>query len=43
MIGGFGVGGGILIFLSRRAMMRFFPRCEWANPDHEIIIRLNLS
>jgi hypothetical protein len=43
MIGGFGLGGGILIFLSRRVVMKFFPRCEWADPDHETIIRLNLS
>jgi hypothetical protein len=43
MIGGFGVGGGILIFLSRRALTRLFPRWEWANPEHETIIRLNLS
>jgi hypothetical protein len=43
MIAGFGLGGGILIFLSRRVLTRLFPRWEWANPEHETIIRLNLS
>jgi hypothetical protein len=43
MIAGFGLGGGVLIFLSRRVIRRFFPRWEWADPNHETIIRLNLS
>jgi len=43
IIAGFALGGGILVFLSRRAASRLFPRWEWADPDHEIIIRLNLS
>jgi len=43
IIAGFALGGGILVFLSRRAATRLFPRWEWADPDHEIIIRLNLS
>jgi hypothetical protein len=43
IIAGFGLGGGILIFVSRRAAARLFPRWEWADPDHEIIIRLKLS
>ncbi len=43
IIAGFGLGGGILIFLSRRAATKLFPRWEWADPNHETIIRLNLS
>jgi hypothetical protein len=42
-IAGFGVGGGILVFLGRRAATKWFPQWEWANPEHEAIIRLNLS
>jgi len=43
IIAGFGVGGGILVFLGRRAATKWFPQWEWADPDHETIIRLNLS
>lgn len=42
-IAGFGVGGGILVFLGRRAATKWCPQWEWANPEHETIIRLNLS
>jgi len=42
-IAGFGVGGGILVFLGRRAATKWVPQWEWANPEHETIIRLNLS
>lgn len=42
MIAGFAVGGGIIIFLSRRAASRFFPQWAWADTEHETIIRLNL-
>lgn len=43
IIAGFALGGGILFFLSRRAATRLFPRWEWADPERETIIRLNLS
>jgi hypothetical protein len=43
IISGFAVGGGVLIFVSRRLAMRFFPKWTWANPEHETIIRLNID
>ena len=43
IIAGFGVGGGIIVFLCRRAAARWLPQWEWADPDRETIIRLNLS
>ncbi|MBZ5544642.1 MAG: hypothetical protein LAO07_13320 [Acidobacteriia bacterium] len=42
LIAGFAVGGGIIIFLSRRAATRFFPQWTWADTERETIIRLNL-
>jgi hypothetical protein len=42
IIGGFAVGGGILIFLSRRLATRFFPQWSWADTEHGTIIQLNL-
>jgi hypothetical protein len=42
MIAGFAVGGGIIIFLSRRAATKLFPQWTWADTEHETIIRLNL-
>ncbi|MGA2630548.1 MAG: DUF6599 family protein [Terriglobia bacterium] len=43
IISGFAVGGGVMIFLSRRLATRFFPQWTWADPEHETIIRLNLD
>lgn len=42
IIAGFAVGGGIIIFLFRRAAMRWFPQWTWADTERETIIRLNL-
>jgi hypothetical protein len=42
MIAGFAVGGGLIIFLSRRLAARLFPQWTWADTEHETIIRLNL-
>ena len=42
IIGGLAVGGGIIIFLSRRLATKYFPEWTWADPEHETIIRLNL-
>ncbi len=43
IIAGFAVGGGVLIFLGRRAATRFFPQWTWADTEHETIIRLNIG
>jgi hypothetical protein len=37
------IGGGILMFLSKRAAAKFFPQWEWGNPESETFIRLNLK
>ncbi len=42
LIAGFAVGGGLILFLTRRLANRFFPQWEWADPERERIIRLNL-
>jgi hypothetical protein len=42
MIAGFAVGGGIVIYLSRRVATKLFPQWTWADTEHETIIRLNL-
>ena len=42
IIAGFSVGGGVLIYLSRRAATRLFPQWTWADTESESIIRLNL-
>jgi len=41
-IAGFSVGGGVLIYLTRRTANRFFPKWRWADTEGESIIRLNL-
>jgi hypothetical protein len=43
IIGGFAVGGGIILFLSRRLATRFFPQWTWADTERDTIIRLNLQ
>ncbi len=39
---GFALGGGIVVFLSRRAAMRWFPD-SWADPEHDSLIRIKLN
>ena len=41
-IAAFAVIGGVLVVLSRRVAKRYFPKSEWANPEGERLIRLNL-
>jgi hypothetical protein len=36
------IAGGLLVFLSKRLVFRYFPETEWANPEGEPLIRLNL-
>jgi len=43
IVAGSGVVGGVLVFAMRRAAAKWFPQWTWADPDHETIIRLNLS
>ena len=43
IIGSFAVGGGVIIFLSRRLATKLFPQWTWADTEHETIIRLNLK
>ncbi len=40
---GLAVVGGVLIFLSRKAAAKWFPKSAWGHPGEETIIRLNLS
>jgi len=42
IISGFAFGGGIIIFLSRRAAMKWFPD-SWANPEHDQFIQIKLN
>lgn len=42
IIFGFALGGGIMIFLSRRAATKWFPD-SWADPEHDHIIRIKLN
>ena len=42
IISGFALGGGILVFLSRRAATKWFPD-SWADPEHDHIIRIKLN
>jgi hypothetical protein len=37
------IAGGLLLFLSKRLVFRYFPGTEWANPEGEHLIRLNLQ
>jgi hypothetical protein len=40
---GLALVGGVLIFLSRRAASRWFPKSSWGRPDEDTIIQLNLK
>ncbi len=40
---GFSVIGGVLFFIWRRIVAKWFPQWAWANPDRDALIRLNLS
>ena len=42
IIFGFALGGGIMIFLSRRAATKWFPD-SWADPEHDHLIRIKLN
>ena len=42
IIFGIAFGGGIMIFLSRRAAMKWFPD-SWADPEHDHLIRIKLN
>lgn len=39
---GISIGGGVLVFVGRRAAARWAPEGHWANPDADKLIRLNL-
>jgi hypothetical protein len=39
---GISIGGGIMVFVARRAAARWAPENHWANPDADKLIRLNL-
>lgn len=39
---GISIGGGVLVFIGRRAAARWAPESHWANPDADKLIRLNL-
>jgi hypothetical protein len=43
VLAGGGIGGGVLIVLSRRVTAIFFPAWEWGHPDSDRLIRLNLE
>ena len=42
LVGG-SIGGGILMFIGKRVVARWFPELEWANPDSDKLIRLDLD
>jgi hypothetical protein len=43
ILAGICVGGGLMVFVSRRVAAKYFPHLEWGHPGEESIIRLNLS
>jgi hypothetical protein len=43
ILAGAGIGGGVLIVISRRVAARLFPDLEWGHPEADQLIRLNLQ
>jgi len=42
LVGG-SIGGGVLMFIGKRIVAKWFPEWAWANPDEDKLIRLDLS
>jgi hypothetical protein len=43
LLAGAGVGGGLLIVLSRRVTAKLFPAWQWGHPEADRLIRLHLQ
>jgi hypothetical protein len=43
ILAGGSIGGGILMFVGKRIVAKWFPQYAWANPDADKLIRLNLN
>ncbi len=43
ILAGAGIGGGVLIVISRRVAAKLFPDLQWGHPEADQLIRLNLQ